>query len=140
MGRVYNGNRIRKPQIPWIVEIRIMVDSRHGYLCAGSIISHNVILTAAHCIDSKPPPKKVEIYYNTTKPSKGPVTHVVRFMKHPNYDQYNAQKYDVALLKVEDKIRFDRFVRPICLPKRHFRIDGKKLMSGGWGIISNRKS
>nr|XP_054934407.1 trypsin-4-like isoform X1 [Dermacentor andersoni] len=137
-GRVYNGKSIRKPQIPWIVQIVNLMGGGNGYLCAGSIISHNVILTAAHCVDTKPPPQEVVIYYNTTKPSRGPVAHVVRFMMHPDYDKYNAAKNDIALLKVRGKIRFDRFVRPICLPRRRFRTDGKQLMSGGWGVINNR--
>ncbi|XP_075531436.1 inactive CLIP domain-containing serine protease A8-like isoform X2 [Dermacentor variabilis] len=93
---------------------------------------------ASRRFPGSPPPQQLEIYYNTTKPSSGPVTHVVRFMMHPDYDKYNATKNDIALLKVRDKIRFDRFVRPICLARRRFRTDGKQLMSGGWGRINNR--
>ncbi|XP_075531434.1 putative serine protease 46 [Dermacentor variabilis] len=139
MGRVYNGKSIRKPQIPWIVQIVNIMGGGEGYLCAGSIISHNVILTAAHCVDNKPPPRDVVVYYNSTKRDNGPVAHVVRFMKHPNFHRYNGAKYDIALLKVRDKITFDRFVRPICLPGRRFGIEGKQLLSGGWGVTSDRR-
>lgn len=138
-GRVYNGYTIQKPQIPWIVQILADTGTGYGQLCAGSVISHNVILTAAHCVESEPPVQRILIYYNTTKPNDGPVTYAERLVKHPGYDRLYAVKYDIALLKVTDRIRFDRFVRPICLQKRPIPLNGRKLMSGGWGNTNDRE-
>lgn len=138
-GRVYNGDTIEKPQIPWIVQIVGVLGGGKANLCGGSIISHNVILTAAHCVETEPPAQQFLIFYNTTRPNQGPVTIVERFTKHHRFNKQYAAKYDVALLKVGDRISFDRFVRPICLPKRRIPLNGRWLMAGGWGAKNDRK-
>ncbi|KAL1467851.1 hypothetical protein MTO96_041869, partial [Rhipicephalus appendiculatus] len=51
VGRVYNGKPISRESIPWIVHV--LASKRvggSGNGCAGSIITSNVVLTAAHCV------------------------------------------------------------------------------------------
>lgn len=43
------GVEAEKGEFPWIVNIKIFVGG--GYqLCGGSLIAHNLVLTAAHCV------------------------------------------------------------------------------------------
>jgi len=52
--RIINGVEAVDHSFPWIVSLRKMVDNRiFDHFCAGSIISEDTILTAAHCIDSQ---------------------------------------------------------------------------------------
>ncbi|XP_065300578.1 CLIP domain-containing serine protease B15-like [Dermacentor albipictus] len=140
-GRVFNGDPISRTQIPWIVQIDIHLRGTDtGSLCGGSIITRNVVMTAAHCIPHGFHPKKLYIYYNSTKRSAGPVNYVDRILTHPQYNQLKAVKYDIMLLKVRNYFRFDKFVRPICLPNRDIIVGNRSLLSGGWGVFNDQRT
>ncbi|KAK8783498.1 hypothetical protein V5799_010137 [Amblyomma americanum] len=102
MARIHNGNPIRnRQQLPWIVELKVIFGT-FGIECAGSIISSNVILTAAHCL-IKPkgrniPVREVKVYYNSTINWMGPLLYAESMIPYPKYDEFH--NYDVALLKV----------------------------------------
>ncbi|XP_054934402.2 chymotrypsinogen A-like [Dermacentor andersoni] len=138
-GRVFNGQPIRRTQIPWIVQIVTPFPKLNGEgMCGGSIITRNVVITAAHCFPATSLPEKISIYYNSTKPKAGPVNYVDRIFRHPKYNQRHAMKYDIALLKVRNNFRFDRFVRPICLPNRDIIVGERPLLSAGWGNTNSK--
>ncbi|XP_075529992.1 CLIP domain-containing serine protease B4-like [Dermacentor variabilis] len=49
-GRVFNGEPISRTQIPWIVQIETPIPGTDLVkMCGGSIITRNVVMTAAHC-------------------------------------------------------------------------------------------
>ncbi|KAL1467556.1 hypothetical protein MTO96_042088 [Rhipicephalus appendiculatus] len=137
-GRVFNGKIIKKSQIPWIVQVvsDIPLMNAEG-ACGGSIITRNVVLTAAHCVTGLPI-KEIRIYYNSTKRKRGPINYAERLYVHPRYNKKTAVRYDIALLKVRDKFKFDRFVRPICLANKDIRLGQRLLLSGGWGVMDDR--
>ncbi|XP_054934401.2 chymotrypsin-like protease CTRL-1 [Dermacentor andersoni] len=138
-GRVFNGEPISRTQIPWIVQIETPLPGTHtSMMCGGSIITRNVVMTAAHCFPEMSLPEKISIYYNSTKSRAGPVNYVDRIITHPQYNERYAMKYDIALLKVRKNFRFDRFVRPICLPNRDIIVGERPLLSGGWGRINSK--
>nr|XP_054934405.1 transmembrane protease serine 3-like isoform X2 [Dermacentor andersoni] len=139
-GRVFNGDPISRTQIPWIVQIDIHLRGMDdAMMCGGSIITRNVVMTAAHCILHGWIPEKMYIYFNSTKKSAGPVNYVDRIIRHPQYNQLKAIKYDIMLLKVRNYFRFDKFVRPICLPNRAIIVENRSLLSGGWGTFNDRR-
>lgn len=50
-GRIINGVEAVNHSFPWLVSLRKMVHNRiYDHFCAGSIITDDAILTAAHCI------------------------------------------------------------------------------------------
>ena len=46
---IFGGENADPHEFPWIVKINM--DSCKHKFCGGSIISENIILTAAHCVD-----------------------------------------------------------------------------------------
>ena len=40
-----------------------------------------------------------------------------RIILHPKYSPSNNHDYDVALVKLKTPMRYNRRVRPVCLPK-----------------------
>ncbi|XP_077494487.1 chymotrypsin-1-like [Amblyomma americanum] len=137
LGRVLLGEPISsKRQIPWIVQLKAVVRNRYTFDCGGSIISSNVILTAAHCVSyliGKEDAVQVIVFYNTTIEYSGVYNYAESMMPYPQYDEVNS--YDVALLKLQDPLRFDAFVKPICLPMHKIQVQGKPLLAAGWGRI-----
>ncbi|XP_077494490.1 chymotrypsin-2-like [Amblyomma americanum] len=135
MGRIIGGESVRKrQQLPWVVELQIHIPG-WAFTCGGSIITKNVILTAAHCLyklhGTNYIPDRVEVYYNATQHVKGPRVDAKWMMIHPKYTPVTM--YDVALLKLPKRLQFDAFVKPICLPVRKIPVAGKKLVAAGWG-------
>nr|XP_005279664.1 complement factor B [Chrysemys picta bellii] len=104
---------------PWHVSIKIVRHGKGQESCKGALISEYFVLTAAHCFDIND-----EAEWITVDVGKNSASKVDKLWSHP---QYNIGKlrgagipefydYDVALLKLKDKIKFSFNARPICLP------------------------
>jgi hypothetical protein len=63
---------------------------------------------------------------------------VAQWMVHPQYDQ-NTLYHDIAILRLEKPVKFNEFVKPICLPlefdliKKNYT--GYSFEVAGWGKI-----
>jgi len=99
--RIVGGNDASRGEYPWLVALYKTVDPT-GYfpICQGSLIAPQVVLTAAHCIDTV---KSAEIgnhdYLNDSK------NRIQRFtfskkIKHP-YHEYHNFDYDYGLLLLD---------------------------------------
>ncbi|XP_022819097.1 serine protease snake-like [Spodoptera litura] len=111
------------------------------WLCGGSIISKNFVLTAAHCISS---PSFGPIKYaafgilKRSDPLKYWHTYnITRVIPHPEY--LSPHKYhDIALLETEVPIQFDHyFVLPACLyvkTEPDFEAEAT-----GWGALGHHQ-
>jgi secreted trypsin-like serine protease len=63
------------------------------------------------------------------------ISRVDKLHVHPYYEfTPQADRYDVAVMKLSRPVRYDVHIRPICLPKREMKIPvGSKAMVAGWG-------
>lgn len=136
-GRIYRGKPISREQIPWIVHLMVYWPSNSTH-CGASIITSDVLLTAAHCVIN-PPEKATRITatYNSTgvygKPDWSDLLYIESVKWHPKYSLQDGGWYDIALLKLPRRLRFDRFVKPVCLPAGEVDVDDKTLLVAGWG-------
>lgn len=68
--------------------------------------------------------------HNNTK------THQInKVIAHPRYNEDYQMHNDLALIKIEDTIKFSESVRPIKLPPLDLNVDGIPVVASGWGRL-----
>ncbi|XP_070507633.1 phenoloxidase-activating factor 2-like [Chironomus tepperi] len=107
------------------------------YICGGSIISKNVILTDAYCL------KNLEISALVVRVGEWNVQHknesylhvdheVEEVVIHENFNK-TALENNAALLFLKNDIQFNEKINSVCLPEQNQNFDGKRCLVSGWG-------
>ena len=111
---IIGGESVINPnEFPWVVGVRT-----ESGKCGGTIISKNLVITAAHCLfNSKNElDKDVSILFGHSDISSALIKRqrVESTLVHP---QHGNKKYynDVALLRLSKDLEFDNTVQPIAL-------------------------
>lgn len=128
--KVADGQEVEdKSLYPYIVAVNL-ADHITRTHCGGTILKHTWIMTAAHCVVDR-----YDRVYNTDqiviiitlldfqdlkKPmNKHKYTYDVReFFIHPRYDPHTVVN-DIALIELEEPIRFDEDNHEVTLPEVH---------------------
>ncbi|XP_050672353.1 trypsin-like [Leptidea sinapis] len=133
-GKIVGGYKTTISQYPYQVLVLMQVD-KQMYQCGGSIISKQVILTAAHCLYQID--KAFVRAGLTNQGEKQPFMGVKNFTCHPNYNP-NTTDYDVGLIELTEPLVLDGFTKKtIRLTKSGTQIPpGTKLTLTGWGTTS----
>ena len=111
---IIGGESVLNPhEFPWMVGVR----TKSGK-CGGSIITKNLVMTAAHCIfnSEKELNREISILMGHSDISSALIKKesVESVLVHPQND--NKQYYnDVALLRLTKDLEFDNSVQPIAL-------------------------
>lgn len=61
---------------------------------------------------------------------------LIEIIKHPNFNPSLSNANDIAILKLETSVIFNRMVRPLCLPSPHQSFVGQNGIVIGWGSTS----
>lgn len=111
---IVGGTDCSPHQWPFVVAI-----FKNGKLhCGGAIKSEQWIITAAHCFHT-PHKHYYEVRAGLLRQrSYNPEVQVIHVEKVYVYPGYNQQKMieDLALVKLAVPLKYNRYVRPICLP------------------------
>ncbi|XP_049839668.1 uncharacterized protein LOC126284636 isoform X1 [Schistocerca gregaria] len=147
---VTNGQRTTRGQWPWHAALYQSKNIDLSYKCGGSLISRSTVVTAAHCVTTRPTDRPVEAdsllifvgKYHLKLWSEGGVQdkQVSSVYVHPMYNSstFNA---DIALLILSSPVDFTTFVRPVCLwGSANTDIQSLENTEGyvvGWGFDEN---
>ncbi|KAK9509571.1 hypothetical protein O3M35_006859 [Rhynocoris fuscipes] len=146
------ANKTTYGEYPWHVAIYTNVANRYEYICGGSLVAENFVLTAAHCMFNP------NAYYTAFTISslkvavgKGKRDYYIQERYQVNSDVVNiiipetyvgdGTRYaeDIALLETEVSFVFNHFVLPVCLDRFgvvKFQEDTKGIIAG-WGRTEN---
>lgn len=109
-GRIAGGSPANFGDFPY--QILLLTIDRFGdtFICGGSILTHNFILTAAHCLDDI---LSVEIYAGVIDRVRGPAVWFVEISDQNNliiHEQYSATNVanDIAIIRLVNAIKNDR--------------------------------
>ncbi|KAL7727425.1 hypothetical protein ACLKA6_017550 [Drosophila palustris] len=153
--RVANGYEVQLSSRPWMALLRYQSLGESRFLCGGTLISNRYILTAAHCVygleDQLYEIRLGEHRISTERDCRQqgrkekcapPVKDVgiEKFLIHEKYDSKRISN-DIALLRLNSSVTFEKHVKPICLPITDELKQQAESLSNyfvtGWGTTEN---
>lgn len=134
--RIVGGSNAALGKFPWQVSLR----ENNEHFCGAAVISDKWLVSAAHCFNDFQDPAVWSAILGTTTMSgtdSSSVTVMIsQIIKHPLYNLDTAD-YDVAVLELDSRLVFNKYIQPICLPSPTYVFPaGKSCVISGWGYIS----
>jgi len=144
---VVGGSEVEKNSYPWMAALgaRGSGDGGIKWFCGGSLISHNMILTAAHCVQNSGFALDIVRLgaHNLGESDHEDVDDYVpeQVILHPEYNASTSlPTHDIAIivLQTEDTgVSMRREVSPVCLPSPTSVLPaGSPLLVAGWGAVT----
>ncbi|XP_070509420.1 trypsin-1-like isoform X2 [Chironomus tepperi] len=113
---------LRQFEFPHQAILGYQINDEVKWICSGSLISLDFVLTAGRCISSIEygAVKFVKLgAHNLNDGSKSMILTVKQTFKHSK-DRISALQNDIALLKLQGPVRSNGNIWPICLPTRPY--------------------
>ncbi|XP_054083131.1 serine protease easter-like isoform X2 [Zeugodacus cucurbitae] len=158
-GRIYGGTVADIDEFPWTaLLIYTRANGDKGFFCGASLINDRYVVTGAHCVSKEMlggsfrltgvrlGEWNIETLQDCQFDRKGnklcsdpPIDlNIEEEICHPLYN-YTTQTHDIALLRLQEKVNYNDFTSPICLPvstsSSKSNYEGVTMGIAGWGAI-----
>uniref|UniRef100_A0A8C1K187 trypsin n=1 Tax=Cyprinus carpio TaxID=7962 RepID=A0A8C1K187_CYPCA len=124
---IIGGYECKPHSQPWQA---YLIDNK--FSCGGSLINERWVVSAAHCTFSR---NKLSVHLgrhnlqtNENTEQKIKVEKIIPFPKYNDRPHNN----DIMLIKLKKPVTFNKYVKPIRLPKKCPSV-GEKCLVSGWG-------
>ncbi|KAM7345194.1 vitellin-degrading protease [Cochliomyia hominivorax] len=134
-GRIVGGFVTSIANYPYQVSLQY----HNAHICGGSIVAHNIILTAAHCIEQPWDTAAFRVRAgSSTHFYGGQLVGVRHIFKHEAYSSSTLDS-DVALVVLNKNLTYTRTVQPVELSAWGEQLPnnyGDEFFVSGWGLTS----
>jgi len=141
--RIIGGKEVVRNSYPFVVRIVGTKADGNSFICGGSLVSPNFVLTAGHCVkDDQMPVYSLNLFFGdhhiwqkeaTETEMAIPMNYV---FAHQQYNQYNLFN-DIALIRLPRPAPISQYVRPICLASAQRAAQHQGATAIGWGMTSS---
>ncbi|XP_062993326.1 serine protease 27-like [Elgaria multicarinata webbii] len=136
LNRNVGGEDSVEGEWPWQVSVRKM----DKHLCGGALITHDWIVTAAHCFRPDDDPSQYTVMLGANKLESSwqhkQSLRVGNIIRNPRYAG-EATSGDIALVRLVHPVRYTNYIIPICVPAANVEFPpGMMCWVTGWGDIS----
>merc|ERR1712212_1473360 len=134
-GKIVGGFEAEEHEWPWIVAL--FIDDM--WFCGGALISDEFVLTAAHCAEDASRFDILAGAHNVRADSEPERVEISSYdgWTHPDWDT-NTLANDLALIRLPEKITFNDYIIPACLPTPDLVAkEGDLVTPIGWGRPSD---
>ncbi|XP_037806101.1 trypsin delta [Lucilia sericata] len=133
-GRIVGGFVTSIANYPYQVSLQY----HNAHICGGSIVAHNIILTAAHCIEQPWDTAAFRVRAgSSTHLYGGQLVGVRHIFKHETYSSSTLDS-DVALVVLNKNLTYTRTVQPVELATWGEQLpnEDNEFFVSGWGLTS----
>ncbi|KAH8321717.1 hypothetical protein KR074_012505, partial [Drosophila pseudoananassae] len=129
-GRIVGGTTTTINSFPW----QISLQRSGSHSCGGSIYSANIIVTAAHCLQSVSASSLKVRAGSSYWSSGGSLVSVASFRNHEGYNA-NTMVNDIAVIRLSSSLSFSSSIKAISLATYN-PANGASASVSGWGTQS----
>ncbi|XP_053667548.1 testisin-like [Anopheles marshallii] len=135
---IVNGIESKEGYWPWHVTLFHNDGPSFVYACGGTILDHNTVLTAAHCVMTRQgliAKELVLVHVGRNRlrggSNRAQEHEAFQLIVHPEYN-VNRIQHDIALIKLTTDITYTDYIQPVCLWNRG---DDLNTIEGTWGTV-----
>lgn len=134
-GFIVGGKLAPIDEHPYSVYLSMSCSTDDAWMCGGSILNQDIILTAAHCLRSCPRGKtlhKIGINIGSTHKNRGKQKIKAQaFVVHEDYDA-QTDAHDIGLIRTNHRMIFGSTVNRVAIMEHPPKF--KRAQVAGWGL------
>jgi secreted trypsin-like serine protease len=134
---IVGGTKVLSKKYPWYCLMYIEYSDGGSFMCGGTLLPNNYVISAAHCVLGRTEKPKIYIFPNILEQSETrnvPVGYIKEIYE-TGYNQ-TTNKSDIVIMKMYDTTEFDSIPKPSLNDTPMEYNVGKQLTVVGFGTTS----